>query len=652
MFGALFFERDPLRAADLPAALATWAQVFGGFAAVGLVLWLLLRLPRMRKVDRDRIPPWQSLPFLVACIATALAYAAAAILSAANAPPGPEEVGLADSTARTARLGAWQELALTIAGACALVAISIGFLVSSTRMSGRRILALTKLSFKEALRRRVLYAFSLLLLVLLFGSWFMDIKKPSDQVRTYVGVVYLAMTVLLLFTAALLASFSIPSDIKQQTIHTIVTKPVERFEVVLGRFLGFYALMTLVLLFMVGVSLVYVLRGINPEAAAESLKARVPLYGELQFDNTEVRGGRSGINVGREWDYRRYITGAQTAAQRNRPQTARWEFAEVPAKLADRDTVRVEFSFDIYRTTKGLENRGVTCTFAFHTWRYREGNDLAYRKELGARRGADPAFDSKLAERYGYYEVKEFPVTDYTTQAIDIPAGLIRNALDSDPKRREELQRRGLQPAPLTVRVYCGQDPYSRVQYVGMAKYDMYLRLDKPGGSEKTLFALNFLKASFGLWLQLGLMIGMAVALSTYLSGVITLLVTLLFFMGGLSHQFIQEVATGKNVGGGPMESMVRLARRELTGPSMKDDTTTGARIVNYSDEGFRWVIRRILKAIPDVDRFDLTPYVAEGFDISLGQMALSFLLLLAYLVPWAVLAFYLLNWREIAAPT
>src|SRR6185312_19927 len=99
------------------------------------------------------------------------------------------------------------------------------------------------------------------------------------QVRTYVQVVFLAMSSLMLFTAALLASFSIPTDIKQQTIHTIVTKPVERFEIVLGRFFGFLALMTVILVLMTAVSLLYVLGGIHPEAAAESLKARDPLYG-------------------------------------------------------------------------------------------------------------------------------------------------------------------------------------------------------------------------------------------------------------------------------------------------------------------------------------------------------------------------------------
>src|SRR5207249_4778080 len=132
----------------------------------------------------------------------------------------------------------------------------------------RRIFALAKLSFKEALRRRVLYAFAGIIVVFLFASWFLFDTKPEDEVRTYVSLVFEAITWPLLLAALLVTAFSIPTDIKNQTIHTIVTKPVERFEVVLGRFLGFLALMTLVLLALTSISLLYVFTEVNPAAAA------------------------------------------------------------------------------------------------------------------------------------------------------------------------------------------------------------------------------------------------------------------------------------------------------------------------------------------------------------------------------------------------
>ena len=60
----------------------------------------------------------------------------------------------------------------------------------------------------------------------------------------------------------------------------------------------------------------------------------------------------------------------------------------------------------------------------------------------------------------------------------------------------------------------------------------------------------------------------------------------------------------------------------------------------------------RVFDLIPDVDRFDLTLFVSEGFNMSLGQLLVTLVLLIGYLLPWAVLAFYLLKWREMASNT
>src|SRR5262249_51364111 len=166
------------------------------------------------------------------------------------------------------------------------------------RVQPRRIWALAwQLTFKEALRSKVLWIFSFLALVFLFGGWFLT-SKPEDELRTYVQVVYWAMTPLLLVTGVILAAFGIPNDLKQQTIHTIVTKPVERFEIFLGRFLGYTGLMTLVLLAMATVSLLYfaVPGRIHPDAARESWRARVPIFGGPELrgraPSTRAPGGR------------------------------------------------------------------------------------------------------------------------------------------------------------------------------------------------------------------------------------------------------------------------------------------------------------------------------------------------------------------------
>src|SRR5262245_21174049 len=222
IFAALTFDRDPLKLADLPAGLIQWFQSAGGFATAGLVLFLIAGLPRWRAQDRAAIPGWLSTSFLVAACISLLGYVGwvVTLLAGLSAEPSPTGKTSLDVP----------NVLLAVAGLAAIIAVAVPFLRNLIQLRFRRIYALAKLSFKEAIRRRVLYAFSGMLLVFLFASWFVP-SMPKDQVRTYVGVVFLAMSSLLLFTAALLTSFSIPADIRQQTIHTIVTKPVERFEI-------------------------------------------------------------------------------------------------------------------------------------------------------------------------------------------------------------------------------------------------------------------------------------------------------------------------------------------------------------------------------------------------------------------------------------
>jgi hypothetical protein len=655
MFG-LAIDREPLSAADFPEGVMTWFQVVGGFALFGLVLWFALGLPRQRAQDRAGIPGWLSALF-VGCFLLALAGYLLAGLAALIGFSG---------TGAVARfcLRAYTILA-TGAGALAVLAVALPIVRNLPGVRFRRVFALARLSFKEAVRRRILYAFAGVLLVFLFASWFIALSaKPSDETRTYVATVFLAMELLLLPAAVLVSAFSIPTDIKNQTIHTIVTKPVERFEIVLGRFLGFFALLTLVLVVMTGVSLLYVFREVNPEAAAESLKAREPLYGELRFENTDRED--KATNVGREWDYRSYITRPQAGQQ---PQTARWDFPHVPAGLASRKEVPFEYTFDVYRTTKGeKEGADVSCTVRCYSWRfqpgkgheedfrrYRRSNDeAALRQALDLPAGEPvppigPERDSRLAEKYGFYEILGQPVTDYHTQSFHVPGGLFKNITTADPDLERQYRERGeARPPDLRVKVTCE----SVTQYVGMARYDLYARLDDPRGSEKARFAFNFFKASFGLWLKLGLAVGLAVVLSTYLSGVISLLVVVVLLVGGTGLDFIKSVALGTNVGGGPGESMLRIFRRELTGPDLRESTATADQLVARSDETFRWVMRRTLRIIPDVNRFKLDDQVAEGFNIPFSQMGWTGLLLLAYLVPWFMLSYYLIHWREIASAT
>jgi ABC-type transport system involved in multi-copper enzyme maturation permease subunit len=686
MFAAWTPDREPLSlaTATILHLLNSWTQIVGGFAMLGLLLWLIAYLATRGSLQAVNALARSSLGVLLVVL---LGPLGALLLYRLSARRGESQTPLIailfiggfvwasfgyllllalylpeltqSASAVPETVPAWRVLAQhilwTAAGASAIFAVLVPMIPDLRRLSLRRIGAIARLSFKEAVRRKVLWVFLALLLVVLFASWFIP-NKPEDQVRTYVTVVSVAMAVVMLFLAALIAGFGIPDDIRSQTIHTVLTKPVQRFEIFLGRFLGYTGLMTAALVVVNALALLYVLRNINEEAKEESLKAREAYVGDLTFQNTKDE--KKGESVGREWDYRSYIFGKGPNA--SDPPTAVWSFAEVPSQLKDGDTARLEFTLDIYRTHKGKEEgQGVLGKILVESWRFDADNPVMMERYKSRKKVLEDQGEhdvaGKLAEELGYYELSSVEIKDYHTQFLEVPAGVFRNAAkppgDADRDRLKELQQQGKGPEPpLRVRVRSE----SQGQFLGMAKYDLYFRLDREDGSgtgNRLRFCLNFFKGSFGLWLRLCLMIGLAVALSTYLSGLITLISAWILFVLGFFLDFIHEVALGKNVGGGPIESAMRLLNRPGGTPlAAPMDESTPVKVATGIDDVFTWTLRRVLSLIPDVASYSFTDRVAEGVAIPVGDMMMAFVVLLGYALPWAVLAYYLLKWREVAS--
>ena len=89
-------------------------------------------------------------------------------------------------------------------------------------LSPRRISALAWLAIQESLRLRVLVSVAIFALILLFAGWFLD-TKSHDPGTLYLSFVLTATTYLVLLNALFLSAFSLPTDIKNHTIYTIVS---------------------------------------------------------------------------------------------------------------------------------------------------------------------------------------------------------------------------------------------------------------------------------------------------------------------------------------------------------------------------------------------------------------------------------------------
>jgi hypothetical protein len=483
------------------------------------------------------------------------------------------------------------------------------------------------------------------------------------------------LTLLVLVPAVLLASFGIPNDIKNLNIYTVVTKPIERFEMVLGRFVGYVSLMTLILIGLTGVSLVLISNSpLSERAREETYKARVPVRGDLEFKGLigTLRANQEefeGTNVGREFDYRRYIAGSPQALQR-----AIWQFRDLPSGLTnpEGDRIPVEFTFDIYKLVKGEQNKGIGVHLRFATHNAAQQQPMQKTNE-GEWHWVDPAKEkayldavraldqqgikmesvrpgspgwaeiNKLAEEHGCFERRGVQVFDYQIGGVEIPAGLIRNAMKGDPGMttvRDKLT--GVEkevPAPrLSIFVKC-ETP---AQQLGMAQPDLYLlEYERP-------FALNYIKGMIGLWCWLCIIVGLAVTWSTYLSGVLTLLTVLLIFMAGFMTEFLHELATGRAVGGGPFQSMSQIIQAQQPTTPIRDNPQ--AKAVTTLDIGAQWVYRQILKVFPDLSDSDYGDFVSEGYNVNSQWVVVTLLTTFGYLLPWAILAYWMMKLREIAA--
>lgn len=101
-----------------------------------------------------------------------------------------------------------------------------------------RILGIADNTFKEEIRRKVLYIFLLAAVLIIFSSHFFNFLAPSDELKITIDMGLASI----LFFGMLIAIFScgelIPREVERQTIATVLSKPVRRFEFILGKFIG------------------------------------------------------------------------------------------------------------------------------------------------------------------------------------------------------------------------------------------------------------------------------------------------------------------------------------------------------------------------------------------------------------------------------
>jgi hypothetical protein len=545
--------------------------------------------------------------------------------------------------------------------------VGVGDLVS---ISPRRVTALTRLAVKESIRRRVVVVFAIFILVLLYAGWFLD-PKSTNPALLYLSFVLTATSYLVLVMALFLSTLSLPADIKNRTLHTVVTKPVRMSEIVLGRILGFMVIGTFLLVVMGVISYVFVVRGLahthelnadNLHPAEGSVAGQAPTLtgrtsyahhhshivtigpsGEARVEpeqshthslTTEKVGDKTVYNVGPEEGMlmaRVPIYGTLTFRDRaGQPATkgvsvgkewtyrsyfeggslaaAVWTFKNITPE-AFPDGLPIELNISVYRTYTGEIAKGIPGSLSLY----------------------NPKTKTTA-------EVMIFSARDYVIDTQFIPRRII-----SSKGEKLDLFKDFVVDGSVDVVLKSIQPN----QYFGSAQADMYLR------AADGYFTLNFIKGYIGIWLQMMLLIGMGVLFSTFLSGPVAILATAGMMLGGFFHGFLYEVAFqqtmsgGQVFGGGPFESMYRMVTQENIVSDLDPNLRT--MVVQTLDKLAEPLMKVAVMLVPDFGHFSFADYVAYGFNIPGDQILKFTFRMLAFVIPVFVAGLFCLKTREVA---
>ena len=259
----------------------------------------------------------------------------------------------------------WRTLGARIGGCYMglVVLLRIGWLVGIevVAVRFRRIYSIAWQTIAEANRsnRAPYVVVSLFVVFLAFTHWFIRAgERDAELSRLFVTTLTFLCSVLLLLMIVFIAPVSMPRDIANQTIYTIVSKPVLRLELIWGRLVGYMTIVT-VLLAAFGIGgLVYLNRTVGtriaelradarkfeatnkPKQADEAktaadqlqsrMSARMPLKGALIFQDAKKQEHGRGIDVGQEQEMRTFVEGATEGR-------AVWRFEEVRDPRGNRD---------------------------------------------------------------------------------------------------------------------------------------------------------------------------------------------------------------------------------------------------------------------------------------------------------------------------
>ncbi|MCO8124405.1 ABC transporter permease [Stieleria sp. TO1_6] len=553
--------------------------------------------------------------------------------------------------------------------------------------SPRRIMALAHLAFKEAIRRRILFVIGLFVVILLLAGWFLN-PDSDDPARLYISFVLTATNYLVLALALFISAFSLPQDIENRTIYTIVTKPVRASEIVLGRMLGFVAVGTVMLVPMGLASYIFVKRGldhthleaveaeqVNGQIVGETdrvrnhsheftiedgetqgltaivrghrhvvtrdgdkftigdpvgqLRARIPSYGEIQFYDRSGEAKEEGIDVGAE-----RLAGGYGNAGISRLIGVTGGTRKLEHSYVEGGTLGMaEFTFS--NVTPKRYPDGIPIDLSVRAYRSYKGDiESGIRGSLTMKNPDTGAESNPIA----------FVVNEYQIDERTLPLEIEGTDANGETRLLNVYDDLVNDDSQMQILLRC----LDRSQYLGVTKSGLYLR---PAESS---FEWNLTKAYISLWLQMTMIIAFGVMFSTFLSGPVAMVATAVCVLMGFSAESIYDtrhfIDTNVSRGGGPIESLVRLVKQDAMTTQLDVEGVANT-LIKSADAMIVYTMDAVATALPNLPRMMATAeYAASGIDIFGAVLARHCVATLGYCILAFLISYFFLKSREIAA--
>lgn len=460
--------------------------------------------------------------------------------------------------------------------------------------------AVILLTFRESLRKKILLIFIIFCVGLIISSAFFPVISATARIKLVETWTFQTVTFFGILIAVFLAAVSIPADIETKRMFLVLTKPISKEIVMIGRLAGFIVTVAFIILIMGVVGMVYVRAVALFTPGFQSLVVRE----QEKIEVLEVK-------------------------ERIKP--AEFLFQQMPIDENYKWQAESSGSIDgIFSHVKDEELevslRGDRTNVA--GWKFQE----LYKYPLPDK---NITAEIKLKVSEGLGKVSSdilVRVLNPTTkqeafQKINITFKKIEKIIFD----RSLIDRTG------EVRIYVmRENPES---YITVTPESVLLL------SAPVSFEWNFLKALFVVFLKIVLILIFCVTCSVFLSGPVNIFLNIFIYFCGSGMQFLQS----------SLESMKyamlhQIRKEQIAELSQKaapiSDLTSGIPIwlMDLSDK----ILVAFLKIVPDFSRFDAWDSVLQGYAVNFSQHLSLFGYIFIYMVIMLAIGFIAFRLKDV----